>query len=129
VRTVVKVFAVLGAFGLIVALIYWLITDERTGTLLLVSFGLMPLIVVGWMLFRGAAVDAAIQRADDPRATPTDAPGEILGSFPTATMWPAALVLGVVVTGAGLVYGLLLVPIGVAIGAVAIVGLMRQSRA
>jgi hypothetical protein len=38
------------------------------------------------------------------------------------------LVLGVIVTGASLVYGLLLLPVGMALVAWAIAGLARESR-
>jgi hypothetical protein len=51
-----------------------------------------------------------------------------VGSFPEASIWPVFLVLGVIVTGAALVYGLLLLPVGLAIWAVAVVGLVRESR-
>jgi len=129
VRTVIRVMGGFGAFGIGAAILYWILTQERAGTILLASFGVMPLIVVAWMLLRGAAVDASIARADDPQAEPRDGAGEIVGSFPTSTLWPAFLVLGVVVTGAGLVYGLLLVPVGIALAGVAILGLMRESRA
>jgi Cytochrome c oxidase subunit IV len=129
VRTVVKFMGALGAFGVATGLIYWLTTGERAGTVLLVAFGLMPLIVIAWILTRAAAADAATRAADDPDATPSDASGEVLGSFPTASLWPIFLVLGAVVAGAGLVYGLLLVPIGIGIGGVAVLGLMRESRA
>jgi hypothetical protein len=37
-------------------------------------------------------------------------------------------VLGVIVTGASLVYGLLLLPVGLLVGAIAVLGLMRESR-
>jgi hypothetical protein len=129
VRTVVRVMGGFGAFGIAAAIVYWILTQERAGTILLTSFGLMPLIVVAWMLLRGDAVDVSIARADDPNAEPSDGAGEIVGSFPSATLWPAFLVLGLVVAGAGLVYGLLLVPVGIAIVGVAILGLMRESRA
>jgi Cytochrome c oxidase subunit IV len=128
VRTAAKFLGGLGVFGLVVGVVYWFISGERAGTVLLVSFGIMLLLVVAWILRSGLTVDGAAGPQDDADATPGDAAGETVGSFPGTTLWPAFLVLGVVVTGAGLVYGALLLPIGIAIAATAVLGLMRESR-
>jgi Cytochrome c oxidase subunit IV len=126
VRTATKYFLALSMFGLGFGTLYWFLTYEWVGSILLWSLGVTPLVVAGWAARSGAARGAA--PGDDASASPRDAAGESLGSFPTATIWPPLLVLAAIVTGASLVYGLLLLPIGLVVGTVAVLGLMRESR-
>ena len=114
------------AFGLGLGTVYYLLTTEWVGSIALWALGLMPAIVALWWLRHGPS--QAVQAADDPDVGPTSSAGESLGSFPGATAWPVFLVLGVIVTGASLVYGLLLLPVGAAMVVWAIVGLARESR-
>jgi hypothetical protein len=44
------------------------------------------------------------------------------------TAWPVFMALGAIVTGASLIYGLILLPVGAVMLAWAIVGLARESR-
>jgi len=126
-KIALRYFWVLAAFGLVVGTIYYAITGEWTGSMLLWFLGLMPLIVAVWSVRRGFQ---RIPRAeDDPEAEPSANAGSSLGSFPLVSVWPLYFVLGVVVVGAGLVYGLILVPAGAALIGWAIVGFMRESRA
>ncbi len=125
-RTGTKYFIALSAFGFGFGTLYWLLTHEPAGSILLWSLGLTPLVIAAWVIRRGAFEGLGPQ--DDDRASPADGAGEPVGSFPQASVWPIFLVLGVIVTGAALVYGLLLLPVGIAIWAVAVVGLVRESR-
>ncbi len=113
------------AFGLGLGTAYYVLTQEWVGSIALWFLGLMPAIVACWWLRRGPS--PAVRAADDPDAGPVSSAGESLGSFPVGTAWPMFLVLGVIVTGASLVYGLLLLPVGAALVAWAIVGLARES--
>jgi hypothetical protein len=125
VRTTTKYFIALSAFGFGFGTLYWFLTYERAGSILLWSLGLTPLIVAAWVMRRRAFDGLGPQ--DDEDASPRDSAGEPVGSFPGPSIWPVFLVLGVIVTGAALVYGLLLLPVGIAIWAVAVVGLVRES--
>ena len=107
-------------------IVYWLITKETTGTVLLVVAGLMPLIVAGWAAHAGSTRTALPD--DDPEATPADAAGQELGEFPEATGWPVFIVLGILLTGAALVYGLILLPAGLALLGWSLVGFVRESK-
>ena len=114
------------AFGAISGTIYWFVTYEPAGTLLLWSFSLMPLIVAGYLVLHGGL--RVRTPADDSEATPDRAAGQELGTFPAASAWPLVLVLGSITVGASLVYGLLLLPVGLAVTALAVLGLMRESQ-
>lgn len=124
-RIAAWILLALFAFGAISGTIYWFVTFEPAGTLLLWSFSLMPLIVAGYLLLHGAAQARTLE--DDPDATPDRAAGQELGPFPAASIWPVVLVLGSITVGASLVYGLLLLPVGLGITALAVLGLMRES--
>ena len=126
VKFALRYFALLSAFGLGLGTIYWFLTYEVVGAVVLWCFGLMPLIVATWWWRQGT--DPATEASDDPEASPSDAAGHAVGSFPLASGWPIFLVLGVIVTGASLVYGLILAPAGAALLLWAIVGLARESR-
>lgn len=125
-RTATWMMLALFAFGAISGTIYWFVTYEPAGTLLLWSFSLMPLIVAGYLVLHGAVRVRTLE--DDPDATPDRAAGQELGTFPAASTWPLVLVLGSITVGASLVYGLLLLPVGLAVTALAVLGLMRESR-
>ena len=124
-RTGTKYFIALSAFGFGFGTLYWFLTYEPVGSILLWSLGLTPLVITAWVIRRRAFGGLGPQDDDAP---PAAGAGEPVGSFPQASVWPVFLVLGVIVTGAALVYGLLLLPVGIVIWAVAVVGLVRESR-
>jgi hypothetical protein len=126
VRTWIRYLWGLSAFAFGLGTIYWFITYEWTGAVLLWAMSLMPSIVAMWATRHGLARSGAEE--DDPEADPGASAGTSVGSFPLTTGWPVVLVLGVVVVGAGLVYGLILLPAGVGLMGWAIFGLMRESR-
>ncbi len=125
-RTVSRLLWVLSAFGLGLGTIYWFVTYEATGAVLLWFFGLMPMIVAMWMWRRGLV--GAHLTEDEPEADPRASAGEVIGSFPLTSAWPILAVLGVITAGASLVYGLILLAPGVALLGYAIFGFMRESR-
>jgi Cytochrome c oxidase subunit IV len=125
-RIALRYLWVYSAFGLVLGSVYFALTQEWVGAVALWFLGLMPAIVGVWWIRHGPS--RAVHAADDPDADPSSSAGESLGSFPMATAWPLFLVLGVIVTGASLVYGLLLLPVGAVLLVWSIVGLARESR-
>ncbi|HEY7667784.1 MAG TPA: cytochrome c oxidase subunit 4 [Actinomycetota bacterium] len=126
-RTAFRLLVGLGVFGLALGTVYWFLTSEVTGSVLLWSFGLMPLIVAAWIRRRLRAGGGS-RPADRPDAVPSAAAGEVIGSFPAASAWPLFLALALVLAGAGLVYGAILLPLGIGLVAFAVLGMMRESR-
>lgn len=125
-KVALRLLGVIAVFGLSVGTLYWFLTYEWVGAVLLWFLGLMPAIVAVWWWRRGATSD--LVTSDDPDAVPAQTAGRAVGSFPLATAWPIFLVLGVIVTGASLVYGLILLPAGAGLLLWAIVGFARESR-
>jgi cytochrome c oxidase subunit IV len=126
VKTATWLLALLTAFGLGIGTIYWFLTYEWAGSMLLWGLGAMAWIVAAWSWRRGSMRGSL--RADDPDARPGDAAGEGVGSFPTSSAWPLFLTLAVIVVGAALVYGVILLPLGLGLLGLAVLGLMRESR-
>jgi cytochrome c oxidase subunit IV len=127
VRTWGRLLLALIVFAELLGTVYYFVSKhEWVGSVLLWVLGLMPAIVWVYAARRGAFRLSFAQ--DDPAADPSASSGEDMGSFASSTIWPVFLVLGVIVTGAALIYGMVLLPLGIAIGGSAAVGLMRESR-
>jgi hypothetical protein len=126
VRLAVRYLAVYSAFGLGLGTVYYALTEEWVGSVALWFLGLMPAIVGVWWVRHGPSDD--VRHADDPEADPAVASGASVGSFPMVSAWPVFLVLGAIVTGAALIYGLILLPVGAAMIGWAVFGLARESR-
>ena len=125
-KTWARYFMAYAAFGLILGTIYYLWTQEWAGSVLLWTMGLMPAIVVAYASRRG--VFRTQLPEDDPAADPREAAGEDLGEFQGASAWPLITARAAVMLGAAVVYGLILLPVGVALLGWAVIGLMRESR-
>jgi Cytochrome c oxidase subunit IV len=126
VKTALRYLWALSIFGLALGTFYYVLTAEWVGSVLLWFMGLMPLIVAAWATTRGMAHEPL--ECDDGDADPGQGAGGSLGSFPLASAWPAFIVSGVVLIGAALIYGLILLPAGVALMGWAVVGFMAESR-
>jgi hypothetical protein len=126
VKTWGRYFLMIASYGLVTGTTYWFLTHEWAGSVLLWSLAAMPLVV--WLYAYRHGSFRHLQPEDDPDTEPEARAGEEVGEFPGQTAWPIFLVLGVIVTGAALVYGLILLPIGVALITWAVLGLMRESR-
>ena len=126
-RTSTKVFLLIGLWGVVIAAIYWFVTYEPAGTMLLGVFGLMGLVIGAYTAREGSRVGGALE--DQPDATTADAAGRPAGTFHFESAWPLWLSAGAALVGAGLVYGLYLVPVGAVAMVVAVLGLIRESRA
>ena len=125
-RTATRYLVVLGVFAFALGVVYWLITREVVGTILLLAFACTPVIVAVFAIRHGSMRDRPIE--DDPDADPRTQAGEVLGPFPAETVWPVFLVLGTITVGASLIYGLILLPVGVALLGWSLIGFTRESR-
>ena len=128
-RTLAKTFAVVAVYLAAVAVIYWLVSSEDAGSLLLLGSAAMAGLVATYLARRGAFAGGRPAPEDAPDADPADVAGRSVGSFPFASAWPIVLVAGFVVLGFGVLYTAILLPLGGALAGLAVYGLMRESRA
>ena len=113
-------------FALAVGAIYWFVSYESAGTLMLLAMA------AG--LAMAAAYLAAVRRqppvpADRSGISPADAAGEPVGVFASHSAWPVVLALGCAVGLTGLIYGWWLALLGAGGVTLALVGLVRDDRA
>jgi hypothetical protein len=113
------------AFSLVVGGVYWFLSDEPAGSLMLLTMaaGLLTAAVYVALLRRRASVTA-----DRPAANPGDAAGEPIGVFASHSSWPVILALGSAVGLTGLIYGWWLALAGAIAVTAALIGLMREDR-
>jgi hypothetical protein len=126
--TLTKVVLAVAVFLTVVTTMYWIRSSEDAGTTMLAGCVLMSLIVAGYAIRQGSLRNPAAAAEDRPDASPADVAGEPLGSFPFSSAWPVVLAVGAVFVGVGLLYTLVLLPVGVILGTIAVLGLMRESR-
>jgi hypothetical protein len=121
-----RVFLLLSAFGIVVGAIYWFVSYESAGTVLLLGFGAATG-VIGLRLAADPASRLVRERARA-RATETIPAGEGTGAgtggvdrpfldesgrLPDETIAPFAVGLGVAIAATGLIFGLAPVIVGV----------------
>jgi hypothetical protein len=103
-----RFFLFVGAFGLVLTAIYWVLTYELAGTVLLAGFGLGALLVGVVLLVarRGAGVSAPADGGTNPF-------GDESGRIPGETLAPLALGLGISLALTAVVFGPWLVVAGI----------------
>lgn len=125
-RTSTKVFAFSAGFSLVVAVVYWLVSYEEAGSVLLLSMFVAPLVIGGYLGLQEHRATGPLAE-DDPEASHEEAAGEHLGRFHAGSGWPVVLGVGSATLLMGLVFGLWLALVGAALCAGAVLGLMRES--
>jgi hypothetical protein len=125
VRTSVKVLVGSGVFILLSAVIYWFVSDEPAGTILLLATAAATFVTAAysWFEIRGAPEPVEDRRDADPG----EGVGEPVASFTMDSPWPVVFGIGVAVLAAGLVFGFPLLILGAILIAGAVIGLMRES--
>jgi hypothetical protein len=101
-----RVFGLLGAFGIVVSVVYWFVSYEVAGTILLGGFGLVTALI-------GLAVAHSTSgRTRTPGVPPP--PGEVpderplqddSGRIPSPTLAPFALGVGLSIAATSIVFG------------------------
>ena len=117
------VFGILTVFVLVVAPIYWLMSNDPTGTTALVMTFFLSLLVAFYLSVTARRMDARPE--DRKEAEIAEGAGE-LGFFPPYSWWPlwCAATLAVVVLG--IVFGWWLFIAGVGIGIVTLSGFIFE---
>lgn len=117
------VFLVVGVFLGGTGLVYWFLSEDPTGTAALaVSFG-MGVLVGGYLLFTSRRIGPRAQ--DLPDAEVADGAGE-LGHFSPGSYWPFFIGATATLFVLGIVIGLWMMIIGVALLVIAVTGLLFE---
>jgi hypothetical protein len=125
VSTTARVLLGAALFALLVGTIYWFVSYEAAGTMMLLTMAVGLVIAAAYLslLRRRASLPG-----DRREARATDEAGEPVGVFAASSAWPAVLALGCAVGLTGLIYGWWLAVVGAAGVTLALVGLVRDDR-
>jgi hypothetical protein len=113
-------------FFAVVAAIYWFTSYEEAGAIMLaLSVGALALIAV-YLHIQSRRV--GIQPEDRPDAQSIDATGDI-GYFPSSSIWPFVMAIGVTVVANAFVFGVWLAILGGLLFLTAVVGYAMEAQA
>jgi hypothetical protein len=112
-------------FGFVVGAIYWFLTYEPAGTMLLIFMGLCGLVISGYLFIRGRRLSLP---EDDPDGSFEDEAGTPIGRFSTGSVWPVLMGLGIALGLQGFIYGRWLLVAGGVLFVWSTIGLMQESR-
>ncbi|MBV9952621.1 MAG: cytochrome c oxidase subunit 4 [Acidimicrobiia bacterium] len=115
-----RLFGFIGGFLFVIATVYWLLTYEHAGSVMLLLAGALAMTVAAYLGWQKPPRSTSVDEAEDA--------GDEEPWFPAASGWPFALAIGIVLVANGLLLGLwLLLPAG-AFLAYAVAGFILQSR-
>ena len=108
-RTETRVVLFAAGFVGVVTAVYWFTSYEDAGTTMLGLGALAYLFLTSYLFLQARRLRPGDrpEDAEDPGVGDPGAPTEPVevGYFPAASVWPASLALGAVLTGLGLVFG------------------------
>ncbi|ADB31847.1 hypothetical protein Kfla_2782 [Kribbella flavida DSM 17836] len=117
------IFGILTLFALIVTPIYWLMSEDPTGTTALVMTFFLALLVTFYLAITARRMDPRPE--DRKEAEIAEGAGE-LGFFPPHSWWPLWCAATLSVAVLGLVFGWWLFIIGSALGIIALSGFIFE---
>jgi hypothetical protein len=109
------------------AALYWIITYEDAGSVLLALMFAALLMMGGWLALQARRLDRP-RPEDRDDADPADG-AEVVGYFPSSSIWPFVGACGVVVLSVGLVFGVWLSLFGGILVGLATVGYAAEANA
>lgn len=125
-----RVFAFIGAFITVLAIIYWSTAYEEAGVVMLLVAAVLALWIAAYLWLHERPEPGA--RAGAPAGTGAAGTGAEAGGvahyLPHASAWPLAIGLGGATVANGLVLGLWVIVPGVALLLLGIGGFIRQTR-
>jgi hypothetical protein len=124
-RTTVKVFIGSGVFIAVSAAIYWFVSYEPAGTILLLGTAAATFVIAAYSGFEIRGAPEFVEDRGD--ADPGDGAGDAAVSFTIDSPWPLVFGIGAAVLAGGLVFGFPLLIIGGILIAAAVIGLMGES--
>jgi hypothetical protein len=117
------IFAILSAFFVVVAPLYWFITYEIIGLVVLLLTAVLTLMITAFLFITARNMDPRPEDRKD--AEIVEGAGE-LGFFPPSSIWPFWTALTVSVAVLGPVFGWWLTLLGLGLGIWALCGWVYQ---
>ncbi|MPZ62561.1 MAG: cytochrome c oxidase subunit 4, partial [Propionibacteriales bacterium] len=117
------VFAMNAAFFALITPIYWVMSEDWTGTSALVMTTALALLVAFYLGFTARRMD---ERPEDRKEGEIAEGAGELGFFPPYSWWPLFSALALVVCVLGVVFGWWLLLIGIGFGTVTLTGFVME---
>ncbi len=114
-----------GAFFAVVCGIYWFLSYETSGTLMLLGTCFLGFVPGGYYYWWSRRMKPRPE--DDPQAKREDGEG-VVGAFPGSSVWPFVLGVSAASVGLSLVFGFWTAIVGFVVAASAVMGVIRESR-
>ncbi len=124
-RTESRIFLGVTAFFVVIGTLYWFLSYEDAGAVMLAASAGLGLVTGGYLFFQSRRIE--LRPEDRREATVAEGAGSV-DEFPTASVWPIGIAFGATVLATGLVFGLAVVLLGGALFVIAIVGMVLESR-
>ena len=115
----------IGFFFGLVAIVYWSLSYEDAGSVMLLGTFLLGSVPGFYYLWWARRMNP--RPADNPDATLEDGAG-VVGAFPGSSIWPFVLGLGCTFIGLALVFGAWTLAVGLFLAVSALVGVIFESR-
>ena len=115
-------------FLVVLYLAYWFLSYEDTGSVEILFAACAYLMLGGFLLLQWHRRRGHPRPEDDHEAELTDGEGEV-AFFPSASIWPAGIALGAILTSIGLIWGMWYLALGVPIMLGAIIGFSVEAEA
>ena len=112
-------FALMALFFVPVTVVYWILSEDWTGTTCLALTFCLSFMVGYYLLFTARRMEARPE--DRPDAEISEGAGEV-GFFPPHSWWPIILAAGAILLANGLIIGPFLAMVGVGVLALGVLG-------
>lgn len=124
-RTEAYVMLFIGVFFGAVCGIYWFLSYETSGTLMLLGAMLLGAFPGGYYYWWSRRMKPRAE--DDDQATLEDGAG-VVGAFPSSSVWPFVLGIAAASVALSLVFGFWTAIVGFVLGLAAVLGVIHESR-
>jgi hypothetical protein len=125
VKTEAYVLLFIGSFFACVCAMYWYLSGETSGTLMLLGTALLGFFPGGYYYWWSRRMKP---RAEDDSHADRAAGAGVVGAFPSSSVWPFVLGVGASSVALSLVFGFWTATIGFVLAGAAVLGVIRESR-
>lgn len=120
-----RLFGGAAGFFAVTGTLYWLVTYEWAGAVMLAACVLAFAMVAGWLLVQSRRHGPRPEDRDD--ASLSEA-SEDVGYFPSRSIWPFVIASGAVLVSVGLVFSFALVALGGVMLGISVVGYTYEAQ-
>lgn len=115
----------LGSFGAVAALLYWFMSKEVSGSVMLTATCPLALLPGSYFLWWSRRMTPRAE--DNPDANQSDGAGEV-AAFPGSSIWPFVIGVSALLVGLSMIFGVWSLIVGLVTFVFAVFGVISESR-